>query len=174
MGQHGATFGSTALAIDKFINAASQGDIKVVQAVLKFGNIDLNQGDYDNRTALHLAAGEGRLGIVKMLCEAGADANVEDRWGNRPLDDAKSAKKNSADIIKILKQYGAKPVGDNTVFPKQEGQSDSVLKNKVKEEAASGTIAYWAPELFAKGAKPTPAADQWAAGVIVYLLLTGS
>eukprot|EP00957_Ditylum_brightwellii_P164899 12554732-Ditylum_brightwellii.AAC.1 len=63
---------------------------------MQFGNIDVNEGDYDRRTALHLAAGEGRLEVVELLCEAGADVNIEDRWGNRPLDDAASAKTNSA------------------------------------------------------------------------------
>ncbi len=64
--------------------------------MLEFGSMDLNQGDYDRRTALHLAANEGHLEVVKLLCEAGANINVKDRWGDRPLDDAKKAKKNSS------------------------------------------------------------------------------
>jgi ankyrin repeat protein len=42
----------------------------------------------------------------KLLCEAGADVNVKDRWGNCPLDDAKSAK--NATCLKLLEKYGAK------------------------------------------------------------------
>lgn len=38
-----------------------------VRALLEFGNIDLNQGDYDRRTALHLASGEGRSEILELL-----------------------------------------------------------------------------------------------------------
>lgn len=57
-------------------------------------------------TALHLAAGEGRVEVVKLLCRHGADPNVADRWGNRPLDDAKSA--NHAECIAILEEHGAK------------------------------------------------------------------
>ena len=75
---------------------------------MDFGAIDLNQGDYDRRTALHLAAGEGCLEIVGMLCDAGADANVVDRWGNRPLDDARTAKTNSTAIMKLLVKHVAK------------------------------------------------------------------
>ena len=60
LGERGAKFGSAAAVIEKFISAASQGDVEEVKALLKFGNLDINQGDYDKRTALHLAAGEGR------------------------------------------------------------------------------------------------------------------
>jgi ankyrin repeat protein len=105
--EHKAKFGSTSQTTN-FITAASEGDTEEVRAFLDFGSIDLNKGDYDRRTALHLAAGEGRLEIVKLLCEAGADVNVEDRWGHRPLDDATSAKENSIYIMKLLSKHGAK------------------------------------------------------------------
>ena len=41
-----------------------------------------DQGDYDKRTATHLAASEGRWAAVRFLLEeGGADANPLDRWG---------------------------------------------------------------------------------------------
>ena len=86
------------------ITAASKGETKEVQALLEFGSLDLNQGDYDRRTALHLAANEGHLDVVKLLCKAGADVNVKDRFGDRPLDDAKKAKNNSSAIMKMEKR----------------------------------------------------------------------
>ncbi|EED90828.1 predicted protein, partial [Thalassiosira pseudonana CCMP1335] len=61
--------------------------------------------DYDNRTALHLAAGEGHLDVVEILCKNGADVNVMDRWGGKPLDDA--LQKGNAEVAKVLKRYGA-------------------------------------------------------------------
>lgn len=102
---YGGSFGSPSQA-NNLITAASEGDLDEVQALVEFGNVDLNQGDYDKRTALHLAAGEGQAHIVQALCEAGADANVQDRWGNRPLDDAKSSE--YSNCVEILERYGAK------------------------------------------------------------------
>lgn len=66
----------------------------------------VNKGDYDKRTALHLAASEGHNVIVELLCQAGADVNAVDRWGFRPLDDAIKAKQN--ECCRILESYGAK------------------------------------------------------------------
>lgn len=171
LGKQGGKFGSAAKAIETFINASSQGKVEEVQALLKFGNIDLDQGDYDRRTALHLAAGEGQLTIVKLLCEAGANTNVKDRWGNRPIDDAKSAKQNSSAILRVLKQHGAKFALKGADFFTNDKNLDAPL---VDLAGKSGTMAYWAPELFQKHAMPTPAADVWAAGVIVFILLTGT
>lgn len=191
--QHGGTFGAGGSQVTKFVSAASQGNEEEVNALLEYGSIDIDEGDYDRRTALHLACGEGRMGVVELLCKAGADVNVQDRWGNQPLDDAKKAKKNSTAIIKLLKKYGAKSSSSsssqlpwNASFfekDKQDEDRESMRLASQRREASSkqnadeefsGTIAYWPPELFAKGARPTPASDMWAVGVIMYVLLTGS
>jgi len=113
--QHGGKFGSPSQA-NNFITAASEGDIDEVKALLEYGNINLNEADYDKRTALHLAAGEGQSEIVELLCNAGADVNVQDRWGNRPLDDAHRIKNSTC--IDILAKFGAKhgcPVSASSV-----------------------------------------------------------
>jgi ankyrin repeat protein len=188
--QQGATFG-TLTQLPRFIQAASEGDQAEVKALLEFGNIDLDEGDYDRRTALHLAAGEGRAEIVRILCDAGANVNVEDRWGNRPIDDAENAKKNGAEIMELLYRYGArsykKPAIHAVIESKKThsslravptGRTKRTTKKKKSgkqdEEAFSGTIAYWPPELFKEDAAPTPSSDMWAAGAIMYILLTGS
>jgi ankyrin repeat protein len=183
--QQGATFGSLT-QLPRFIQAASEGNKEEVEALLEFGNIDLDQGDYDNRTALHLASGEGRIEIVELLCKAGANANVEDRWGNRPLDDAKNAKKNSTRIIRLLKKFGAKSIKNPSLGQQQSltandddhggGGNDgkTTRKKKKGQETVSGTMAYWSPELFNLANTPNPASDMWAAGVIMFILLTGS
>ena len=53
-------------------------------------------GDYDNRTALHLASSEGNTKVVERLIIARADVNVRDRWGNTPLMDAVTHKHEAA------------------------------------------------------------------------------
>ena len=178
--ENGARFGSTSQATN-FITAASEGDKEEVKAFLEFGSVDLNEGDYDRRTALHLAAGEGQLEIVEMLCAAGGDVNVEDRWGFRPLDDAKNAKKNSTEIMRVLVKYGANSaalssMGQEAVIvddTKEQGTAGKSEKLSQHEDHVIGTIAYSPPELFSKGATSTPASDMWAIGVIMFILLTG-
>jgi len=39
--------------------------------------------DYDGRTAVHLAASEGRINVLHYLHGLGADLNAQDRWGGR-------------------------------------------------------------------------------------------
>lgn len=99
--KYGGKFGSTSQVVN-LITAASQGNVEEVKALLEFGSIDINLGDYDKRTPLHLACNEGHVEVVKLLCDAGADVNVEDRWGERPVDDARKANKNTDAIISIL------------------------------------------------------------------------
>jgi len=52
--------------------------------------VNLNLGDYDNRTPAHLAASAGHIDIIKYLVKKNVNLNVEDRWGAHPLDDAKT------------------------------------------------------------------------------------
>ncbi|KAJ0645907.1 putative dual-specificity kinase TKL-Pl-5 family [Helianthus annuus] len=52
--------------------------------------VEPNVGDYDKRTALHLAACEGCTEIVLLLLEKGADVNSTDRWGRTVLADSQT------------------------------------------------------------------------------------
>ena len=47
--------------------AAASGNIDLLREILELGAISVDQGDYDSRTALHLAASEGLLETVKFL-----------------------------------------------------------------------------------------------------------
>ena len=79
--------------------AAGMGDISEVRKSVALG-ADVNKGDYDNRTALHLAAAEGQENVVKYLLDKGADPNAKDRWKLKPIDDAKI--NNHDSIVEIL------------------------------------------------------------------------
>ena len=62
-------------------------------------------GDYDKRTAIHLAASEGHIQMVLYLIEAGVDPNPKDRWGGTPLDDAN--REGHTELAKLLRDKGA-------------------------------------------------------------------
>ncbi|MEO1310809.1 MAG: glutaminase [Pseudomonadota bacterium] len=73
------------------IRAASQGDVNEISRLTAFG-VDLGSADYDGRTALHLAASEGRADVVEFLLSRGVDPRPRDRWGHTPHDDAERHK----------------------------------------------------------------------------------
>lgn len=65
--------------IGNFLSCASRGDRVGLNMMLREG-ISPNVQDYDNRTALHLAASEGHASIVELLLHYKADVNLDDRW----------------------------------------------------------------------------------------------
>eukprot|EP00966_Prymnesium_polylepis_P040287 934842-Prymnesium_polylepis.1 len=70
-------------------NAVASGDVQKLRALAVEPAFDVNKGDYDKRTAIHLAASEGHLQTVHFLVEElGAEVSPFDRWGGTPLDDA--------------------------------------------------------------------------------------
>uniref|UniRef100_A0A671MT21 glutaminase n=1 Tax=Sinocyclocheilus anshuiensis TaxID=1608454 RepID=A0A671MT21_9TELE len=96
--------------------AAYRGDI--VSLYLLSG-ADVNAVDYDGRSALHVAASEGRLDVIKFLVEnAGANCSLKDRWGNMALQEAMRCNQDPA--IQFLKKYtdyeekGGEQCGDST------------------------------------------------------------
>lgn len=65
------------------------GELGLLRRLLRAG-AHTDAGDYDKRTALHIAAAEGNLPAVETLVEAGhADVSVTDRWDKTPLDEAR-------------------------------------------------------------------------------------
>lgn len=101
------------------IHAAAAGNIDEVNMVLQdvgkaetstavstatSGHVNVNQGDYDNRTALHLASSHCHANIVRALLDHGADVNCQDRWGSRPLDDA--LRSNAIECAELLRKMG--------------------------------------------------------------------
>jgi glutaminase len=67
--------------------ACSAGNADKVTDLIAQG-VDVNHADYDKRTALHIAASDGREEIVRLLLHAGANPACKDRWNHSPIDDA--------------------------------------------------------------------------------------
>eukprot|EP00440_Ansanella_granifera_P035648 gb/GFBE01038670.1/.p1 GENE.gb/GFBE01038670.1/~~gb/GFBE01038670.1/.p1 ORF type:complete len:603 (+),score=127.75 gb/GFBE01038670.1/:1-1809(+) len=103
----GAPVGKNAIAADDagvLCMAGFQGNVGCIQGLKRRG-VDVNTGDYDKRTAIHLAASEGRLEAVKCLVALKADLDPADRFGGTPLDDA--TRSNHREVMNYLKSKGA-------------------------------------------------------------------
>uniref|UniRef100_A0ACD5UQV8 Uncharacterized protein n=1 Tax=Avena sativa TaxID=4498 RepID=A0ACD5UQV8_AVESA len=87
----------------------AEGKIELLRRLLRFG-VDPNCRNYDRRTPLHVAAGEGLALVAGMLVELGADVMARDRWGNTPLDEARRC--SSKPLVRILEQAGAAVAAD--------------------------------------------------------------
>jgi len=92
----------------ELIFAASYGNLDNIMKLHARG-VDLCIEDYDKRTALHLAAAEGRLEVVRYLIEYYKSRSVNisplDRWGGTPLQDA--IRGGHREIVALLQQEGA-------------------------------------------------------------------
>jgi glutaminase len=98
--------------------AANEGDVSALlsqkNAGLDFSmdGINFSSGDYDSRTALHLAAAGGHPECVKFLIESIPSdklsdvINAKDRWGGTPLDDA--IRQQNYDCEELLREAGGK------------------------------------------------------------------
>lgn len=95
-------FESQASNITALIYAATFGDLEEIKRLHAAG-LDLNETDYDGRTALHLAAAEGHTRVVKYLLRKNVDPNMRDRWGNTAHVDAKRGK--NKEVIELLQQW---------------------------------------------------------------------
>ena len=82
------------------------GDIDGVKRLIMRGT-EIDQSDYDGRTAIHLAASEGHIQIVEFLIDNGLqNFSPLDRWGNTPLDDARRG--NHSAVVEYLQNYSHK------------------------------------------------------------------
>ena len=94
---------SSGKTIIQNLMAAAAGDLKFLQSSWLKGN-DLDAGDYDGRTPLHLAAAEGRLEVVKFLVNmVKVNPYPTDRWSRIPLEEAKLHKRDK--VVQFLDHY---------------------------------------------------------------------
>lgn len=103
--------------------AATYGSVDVLKLIVALPEVDLNRlCGPDKWTALHCAVSGGSVnafGIVKLLLSAGADPNIEDACGRRPVDlivvppGIPGAKASLEDLL--MNSYSDGFVGDNNV-----------------------------------------------------------
>lgn len=83
------------------INSAASGDLETISR-LQIRGLNINDGDYDNRTPLHLAVSGSNYDVVEYLLKHDVNVNCKDRWGATPLNDATDQR-----IIDLLESHGA-------------------------------------------------------------------
>jgi len=144
-------------AVAMLLMAAAEGNVSVIRTLLDKGEATVDQTDYDKRSAAHLAASEGRLEVLHLLAERGANFNMADRWGNRCLTDA--VRGGNASCAEFLRSKGAEEA------PFEVDRKQVALKNASPEVMAElhrrGVREFWAldsddfemeAQPFAKGA----------------------
>lgn len=89
----------------RLIGAASDGDKKLVQKLLKEEKMDVNSRDWDELTPLIPAASAGHIDIVKLLLKEGADVNAKDKDGITALMEASIM--GHVKIVDLLLKEGA-------------------------------------------------------------------
>merc|ERR1711964_216612 len=72
------------------LTAAANGNVTTVKHVWSMAGIEaINNGDYDGRTALHVACENGHVNVVRYLLSLeNIDPAPMDRWGMTPLQEA--------------------------------------------------------------------------------------
>eukprot|EP00993_Chasmostoma_nieuportense_P007313 NODE_80_length_3362_cov_39.792272_g74_i0.p1 GENE.NODE_80_length_3362_cov_39.792272_g74_i0~~NODE_80_length_3362_cov_39.792272_g74_i0.p1 ORF type:complete len:1087 (+),score=384.97 NODE_80_length_3362_cov_39.792272_g74_i0:46-3261(+) len=115
---------------------AFAGDLKALQEYCEAG-VDMNLKDYNDRTALHLAAAAGHLQVVEWLVHKGC-LMQRDQFGGLPLHDAE---RNEHSAVKdFLKELSFKKGGQDTRPTAK--LMDKVLSILVKEGVFTFSLVY--------------------------------
>jgi len=84
---------------------------------------NIHATDNDGSTPLHFAAEYGNLEVVKLLLKRGADKNLKDKYGNTPLESAKSRHQphvgplwNNTEVIEALQSDRIPLQSDRSIF----------------------------------------------------------
>lgn len=93
------------LAASVLCQAVYDGDILLLKRLLR-ARIQVDAGDYDKRTAAHIAAAEGNVAAIRVLAEHGADLTLKDRWDNTVQEEAKRS--NMRQLLEYLETNDGK------------------------------------------------------------------
>ena len=110
----------------KLLNAAHAGDLDKI-IFLQTRAVNINSSDSSGRTALHLAASEGHLEVVKHLLGMMANPSVRDIYENTPLNDAVRHRHDDVAAFIRSKVPGAKVLRANLLIRKALSISPSNL-----------------------------------------------
>lgn len=83
----------------RFYYAALECDLLILEKLILQG-VKINGYDYEGRTALNVAASEGKLRAVKYLLRHGADPLHKDNRSNDAMADAK--RENHIEVVEYL------------------------------------------------------------------------
>ncbi|XP_029689744.1 glutaminase kidney isoform, mitochondrial isoform X2 [Takifugu rubripes] len=95
-------------ALVNLMFAAHSGDVSSLRR-FALSSVNMDQQDYDSRTALHVTAAEEAVIFLTNVCKV--NPHISDRWGNTPLDDAMQFGHNV--VVSVLKEY-LRVLGDET------------------------------------------------------------
>ncbi|KAI9087397.1 hypothetical protein K1719_030717 [Acacia pycnantha] len=111
-------------------------ELNLLRKLLAHG-IDPNSTNYDQRTALHIAASEGLFTVAEMLIEAGASVLSTDRWGHTPLDEARiGGNRSMIRLLEVAKISQLAEVSDG-IQETQGKQYDIYTRTEIAETLAS-------------------------------------
>ncbi|KAL7639023.1 UNVERIFIED_CONTAM: hypothetical protein RMT77_010557 [Armadillidium vulgare] len=106
--------------------SAAAGDVTALRRSALSG-MDMEESDYDGRTALHLASIEGHIDAVNFLIhKCKVNPMSTDRWSRTPAQDAKAA--GHTEIEEILIKAA------ETYVPREEVKKEETIKESVEEE----------------------------------------
>ncbi|XP_008412409.1 glutaminase kidney isoform, mitochondrial isoform X1 [Poecilia reticulata] len=108
--------------------AAYSGDVCALRR-FALSAVDMEQRDYDSRTALHVAAAGGRADVVTFLTQiCKVNPYIKDRWGNTPLDDAMQFGHDV--VVSVLQKYQHE-YKDSSSSTEEQNPAIDTMKNSV-------------------------------------------
>ncbi|XP_073250199.1 60 kDa lysophospholipase-like isoform X1 [Porites lutea] len=104
--EFGAHLGPTTMdTAQKMCSLAADDKVDVLRA-WHLAGVDFSAGDYDRRTALHVAVCRNNVNTVKFLLDCGVDLNVRDLYGLTALQNAEIFE--NTEMVNLLKSAMAK------------------------------------------------------------------